>query len=53
MLGIGAGGLLNIVLDPIFIFTLDMGTGRAALATIISQFVSFAFYYIIQVLMGQ
>ena len=41
MLGIGAGGLLNIVLYPIFIFTLDMGTGGAALATIISQFVSF------------
>jgi Na+-driven multidrug efflux pump len=28
-------------LDPIFIFVLDMGTGGAALATIISQFVSF------------
>ncbi|HWR60884.1 MAG TPA: MATE family efflux transporter [Clostridia bacterium] len=41
MLGIGAGGLLNIVLDPIFIFGLDMGTGGAALATIISQLVSF------------
>ncbi len=42
MLGIGAGGILNIVLDPIFIFVLDMGTGGAALATIISQLVSFA-----------
>jgi len=41
MLGIGAGGLLNIVLDPIFIFGMNMGTGGAALATIISQFVSF------------
>jgi Na+-driven multidrug efflux pump len=41
MLGIGAGGVLNIVLDPIFIFGFGMGTGGAALATIISQFVSF------------
>lgn len=41
MLGIGAGALLNIVLDPILIFELGMGTGGAALATIISQLVSF------------
>lgn len=30
---------LNIVLDPIFIFGLDMGVKGAALATVISQFV--------------
>lgn len=41
MIGIGVGGLVNIVLDPIFIFGLDMGTGGAALATIISQAISF------------
>lgn len=41
MLGIGAGGILNIILDPIFIFSLDMGIAGAALATIISQFISF------------
>ena len=41
MLGIGFGGVLNIILDPIFIFVLDMGIGGAALATIISQFISF------------
>lgn len=41
MFGLCFGGLLNIVLDPIFIFTLKMGTGGAALATVISQFVSF------------
>lgn len=47
MLGIGAGGIINIALDPIFIFGLGMGTGGAALATIISQFISFCilFYY--------
>lgn len=31
------GALLNIVLDPIFIFWLDMGVKGAALATILSQ----------------
>jgi putative MATE family efflux protein len=45
MLGIGTGGILNIILDPIFIFGLDMGTGGAALATIISQFVSFCILF--------
>lgn len=34
------GAVLNIVLDPIFIFLLDMGVKGAALATIISQAVS-------------
>ena len=32
--------LLNVILDPIFIFVLDMGVRGAALATIISQVVS-------------
>ena len=41
MVGITAGGILNIVLDPILIFALDMGTAGAALATALSQVVSF------------
>ena len=41
MIGIGLGALLNIGLDPLFIFTLNMGVSGAALATAISQFVSF------------
>ena len=41
MIGITIGGIINIILDPIFIFKLNMGTGGAALATIISQFISF------------
>lgn len=45
MLGIGAGGILNIALDPVFIFGLNMGTGGAALATIISQLVSFCILF--------
>ncbi len=34
------GAILNLVLDPVFIFWLDMGVGGAALATVISQAVS-------------
>lgn len=41
MFGITTGAVLNIILDPIFIFVLDMGISGAALATIISQFLSF------------
>ena len=37
MLSVIIGALINIVLDPVFIFTLDMGVSGAALATIISQ----------------
>lgn len=34
------GGVLNIILDPIFIFGLHMDVAGAAIATVISQFVS-------------
>lgn len=34
------GAALNLVLDPLFIFGMNLGVGGAALATIISQFVS-------------
>lgn len=40
MLTVCIGAALNIVLDPIFIFALDMGVRGAALATILSQTVS-------------
>jgi len=41
MIGITVGGILNIGLDPLFIFVLGMGTAGAAVATAISQAVSF------------
>ena len=41
MVGITAGAVLNIALDPIFIFALNLGVSGAGWATIISQFVSF------------
>lgn len=34
------GAAVNIILDPIFIFVLNMGVKGAALATVISQFIS-------------
>lgn len=38
------GAVLNIGLDPIFIYALDMGVAGAAIATAISQFVSTLVY---------
>jgi len=34
------GAVLNLILDPLFIFVFDMGVGGAALATVLSQMVS-------------
>lgn len=47
MIGIGAGGILNVFLDPLFIFTFGMSTGGAAIATMISQIVSFSILFAI------
>lgn len=41
MIGILAGTLLNVVLDPLFIFVLHWGIEGAAWATVISQMCSF------------
>ncbi|MDY5211599.1 MATE family efflux transporter [Intestinibacter sp.] len=43
MMTVAIGAGLNIILDPIFIFGLNLGVKGAALATIISQFVSAMF----------
>ncbi len=40
MITVVIGAVINIVLDPIFIFGLNLGVSGAALATILSQFVS-------------
>lgn len=40
MIGMLVGTILNIILDPIFIFTLKMGSAGAALATVLSQCVN-------------
>ena len=41
MIGLVTGGVLNIALDPLFIFGLGMGTAGAGLATALSQTISF------------
>lgn len=40
MITVLLGAITNIILDPIFIFVLDMGVKGAALATVLSQFLS-------------
>ncbi len=50
MLTVVIGAICNIILDPIFIFLLNMGVRGAALATIISQGVSCV--WILKFLMG-
>ena len=41
MIGITTGGIINVVLDPIFIWGLGLGVKGAAMATALSQFISF------------
>jgi putative MATE family efflux protein len=45
MIGMVIGAGLNIVLDAIFIIPLDMGVSGAALATVIAQVVSVAYFF--------
>ena len=52
MIGLTTGGILNLFLDPLFIFVFDMGISGAALATAISQFVSFAILFILSERIG-
>lgn len=46
MIGVGTGAVLNIILDPVFIFGFHMGISGAALATVISQSVSFLLLFV-------
>ncbi|WP_138207620.1 MATE family efflux transporter [Haloimpatiens lingqiaonensis] len=51
MMTILLGAITNIILDPIFIFLLHMGVKGAALATVISQFLSC--YWVLKFLTGR
>ena len=42
MTGLLSGAIINIIIDPFFIFTLKMGVTGAALATVIGQIISFS-----------
>ena len=46
MIGIVSGAVINIVLDPILILVCNMGVAGAALATSVSQYLSFLFLLI-------
>ena len=52
MIGLTTGGILNLFLDPLFIFIFDMGISGAALATAISQIVSFLILFILSQRIG-
>ena len=52
MIGLTAGGILNLFLDPLLIFVFDMGIAGAAIATAISQFVSFLILLILSQKIG-
>ena len=41
MIGIVSGAVINIILDPVLIFKYNLGIAGAALATVISQYISF------------
>ncbi len=41
MIGLTTGGILNMALDPLFIFVFHMGISGAGLATAVSQYISF------------
>nr|WP_315409133.1 MATE family efflux transporter [uncultured Prevotella sp.] len=46
MFGIVTGAILNVILDPILIFTCGMGVSGAAWATVIGQVVSFVILFL-------
>ncbi|MBD5460391.1 MAG: MATE family efflux transporter [Lachnospiraceae bacterium] len=46
MVGIVTGAVVNIALDPIFIFVFQMGVSGAAAATVVSQLISFCLLWL-------
>lgn len=47
MIGICTGAALNIILDPLLIFTFHMGIAGASIATSISQFISMCILFVL------
>ncbi|WP_298018569.1 MATE family efflux transporter [uncultured Dysosmobacter sp.] len=52
MLALGSGAALNVLLDPVFIYTMGLGVTGAAIATAVSQAVS-ALLYLGYILRGK
>ncbi len=48
--GMAMGGIINIILDPVFIFPLDMGVEGAAIATMIANVCSMIYFLIVYAL---
>lgn len=46
MVGMTSGAILNIALDPLFIFTFGMGVAGASMATMVSQMIGFVLLYL-------
>ena len=46
-IGLALGGILNIILDPVFIFVFDMDVAGAAVATALSNTVSLIFFLVV------
>lgn len=46
-IGVAFGGILNIVLDPIFIFLFHLEIGGAAIATMLSNVASMIYFFIV------
>ena len=49
MIGTMLGAVVNIILDPIFIYTLGMGAAGAAIATVIGNICGDIFYVIFMI----
>lgn len=45
MLGLTAGGILNMALDPLLMFVFDLGIAGAGIATAVSQYISMAILF--------
>ncbi len=46
-IGMALGGLLNIALDPLFIFALNLGVAGAAIATMVSNVIALVYFVIL------
>ena len=45
--GIALGGIMNIILDPIFIFAMDLGVAGAAIATMLSNVIATLYFVLL------
>ena len=46
-IGLTIGGIMNIILDPIFIFVFEMDVAGAAVATMLSNVISMVYFFVV------